>query len=71
MDKCTIKDKATVTRRIGKPKLDWVHENRKSTWGNQNKVDKMHKQKTDKRRKHKGSVSQYVRIISWAIDKKF
>ena len=26
LEKCTIKNKATVTRRVGKPKLDWVHE---------------------------------------------
>ena len=32
LEKSTIKNKAAVKRRVGKPKLDWVHENIKNAW---------------------------------------
>ena len=32
LKKGSIKSIATGTRRVGKPKLEWVHENRKDAW---------------------------------------
>ena len=55
---------------MGKPKLDWVHENRKKAWKQFRKeTDQSHRRNPDKRSKHKATFSQNISIIRWALDK--
>ena len=72
LKKGSIRNSAAGTRRVGKPKLEWVHENRKIAWKQHRiETDQSHRRKPDKRRKYTATISQDISIRGWAMDKKF
>ena len=58
-------------RRMGKPKLDWVRQGKIQVWKEfRAEIDQSHTRNPEKRRKHKGNLSQDINLITWAMDKK-
>ena len=57
---------------VGKPKLDWVQEGRKSAWKTfRSKIDLSGSRNPDSRINYKANFSQDIKIMEWALDRGF
>ena len=57
-------------RRVGKPKLDWVHEGKVQAWKQfRSEINQSQSNNPGKKRKYKGS--QDCHLITRALDKKY
>ena len=66
------KIKKVGKRRVGKPKLYWVQEGRKSAWKIfRSEVDQSGRRNPDRRRKYKAKFSQGIQTMEWALDGRF
>ena len=67
-----VKELKVGTRRVGKPKLDWVRQDKIQVWKKfRSEIDRSESRNPDKRRTYKGKLEQDISIIGWALDKKF
>ena len=67
-----VKELKVGRRRVGKPKLDWVRGDKIQMWKKfRSEIDQSHRRNPERRRKSKGKLEQYIRIIEWAMDKKY
>ena len=67
-----VKELKVGTRRVGKPKLDWIRQGKIKAWKKfRSEIDQSHSRNPDKRKKYKGKLEQDISIIEWAMDKKY
>ena len=72
MESGKIKGRKVGKRRVGKPKLDWVHEGKQSAWKTfRNEIDESARRHPNRRRKYTAKLEQDMQILAWAIDKRF
>ena len=67
-----VKELNVGKRRVGKPKLDWIIQGKVQVWKKFcSEIDQSHTRNPEKRRKHKGKLNRNIKLIEWAMDKKY